>query len=115
MEYKFTDENFKEEVLQSEVPVMVDFYADWCNPCKMMAPLVKDLAEKFNGNVLHFSQPGTGRKSKYNYAVWGDVNSHISLFPKRGKGKSNNRCGIQRRVGISFAEVVNEKGFVENS
>ena len=51
MEYKFTDENFKEEVLQSEVPVMVDFYADWCNPCKMMAPLVKDLAEKFNGKV----------------------------------------------------------------
>ena len=51
MEYKFTDENFREEVLQSEVPVMVDFYADWCNPCKMMAPLVKDLAEKFNGKV----------------------------------------------------------------
>ena len=46
MEYKFTDENFKEEVLQSEVPIMVDFYADWCNPCKMMAPLVKDLAEE---------------------------------------------------------------------
>ncbi len=113
MEYKFTDENFKEEVLQSEVPVMVDFYADWCNPCKMMAPLVKDLAEKFNGSKDRKTQ--YRRKSKYNYAVWGDVNSHISLFPKRGKGKSNNRCGIQRRVGISFAEVVNEKGFVENS
>ena len=49
MEYKFTDENFKEEVLQSEVPVMVDFYADWCNPCKMMAPLVAELAESYSG------------------------------------------------------------------
>lgn len=51
MEYKFTDETFKEEVLQSDLPVMVDFYADWCNPCKMMAPLVKELAEKFDGKI----------------------------------------------------------------
>lgn len=49
MEYKFTVENFEEEVLKSELPVLVDFYADWCNPCKMMAPIVETLAGELEG------------------------------------------------------------------
>ena len=44
MEYKFTSENFESEVLNAEVPVLVDFYADWCGPCKMMAPVIAQLA-----------------------------------------------------------------------
>lgn len=48
-ELKFDDENFSEEVLKSKTPVMVDFYADWCGPCKMMAPIVEELAEKYDG------------------------------------------------------------------
>lgn len=51
MEYKFTTENFEEEVLKSEQPVLVDFYADWCSPCKMMAPIVEELAEKMEGKL----------------------------------------------------------------
>ncbi|MBE5883902.1 MAG: thioredoxin [Lachnospiraceae bacterium] len=50
MEYKFTTANFEEEVLNSDVPVLVDFYADWCNPCKMMAPVVEKLAEELAGS-----------------------------------------------------------------
>ncbi len=49
MEVKITDNNFEEQVLKSESPVLVDFYADWCGPCKMMAPIVAELAEKFEG------------------------------------------------------------------
>lgn len=49
MENIFTMENFTEEVLQSELPVLVDFYADWCNPCKVMAPVVTQLAEELEG------------------------------------------------------------------
>ncbi len=51
MEYVFNKENFEAEVLTSELPVLVDFYADWCGPCKMMAPLVHQLAEEYAGKV----------------------------------------------------------------
>ena len=51
MAYHFTDENFNEEVLSSDIPVLVDFYADWCGPCKMLAPVIEQVAEKFEGKV----------------------------------------------------------------
>lgn len=46
---QFTMDNFEEEVLKSEIPVLVDFYADWCGPCKMMAPVVESLAKELEG------------------------------------------------------------------
>ncbi|WP_026511343.1 MULTISPECIES: thioredoxin [unclassified Butyrivibrio] len=51
MEYIFTEENFESEVINSDIPVLVDFYADWCGPCKMMMPIVESLAEKYDGKV----------------------------------------------------------------
>jgi len=51
MEYKFTTANFEEEVLKSELPVLVDFYADWCGPCKMMGPIVKEMADAYDGKM----------------------------------------------------------------
>jgi len=46
-----TKDNFEQEVLKAETPVMVDFYADWCGPCKMAAPVLDKLAEEFSGKV----------------------------------------------------------------
>ena len=51
MEYEFTTGNFEAEVLSSEKPVMVDFFAQWCGPCKMMGPLVEQLAEEYADQI----------------------------------------------------------------
>ncbi len=51
MEYQFTEANFETEVLKSDIPVLVDFYADWCGPCKMMMPVVDELAKEFDGKI----------------------------------------------------------------
>ncbi len=44
--------NFEKDVLGSEKPVLVDFYADWCGPCKMMSPIVEEIAEECNDTIL---------------------------------------------------------------
>ena len=46
-----TDDNFQREVLEAEVPVLVDFWAQWCPPCKMVAPIVEDLASEYDGRM----------------------------------------------------------------
>ncbi|QQS20743.1 MAG: thioredoxin [Candidatus Moraniibacteriota bacterium] len=51
MAHTFTDENFEQEVLKSEVPVLVDFWAPWCGPCQMMGPVIDELAEEVQGTA----------------------------------------------------------------
>ena len=46
-----TDDNFQQEVLDSDIPVMVDFWADWCQPCKMIAPIVQQIADEYEGRI----------------------------------------------------------------
>lgn len=51
MEITVTMENFEQEVLKSELPVLVDFWAGWCGPCMMLAPVVEEIAHEYEGKV----------------------------------------------------------------
>jgi len=46
-----TDQNFEKEVLKAEVPVLVDFWAAWCGPCKIIAPIIDEIAEELEGKI----------------------------------------------------------------
>ena len=48
---EFTDDNFDTEVLKSNLPVLVDFWAEWCGPCKMIAPIIEEIAGDYAGKV----------------------------------------------------------------
>ena len=62
-----TDSNFEQEVLSSEIPVLLDYWAEWCGPCKMIAPILNDIADEYSGKIkiakLNIDEnPGTPAK-----------------------------------------------------
>jgi len=52
IEINVTGANFKKEVLESPLPVLLDFWAEWCNPCRMIAPSIEQLAEAYKGKIV---------------------------------------------------------------
>lgn len=89
-ELAFTDANFEKEVIKSNLLVLVDFWASWCPPCKMVEPVIEDLAEEYNGRVkigkLNVDQ---NPKKASKYAIQG-----VPTFIVFDSGKE-----IQRRTG----------------
>ena len=68
---ELTTQNFNEEVLQSEVPVMVDFWASWCGPCRMVSPIVDEIAEEVQGKA---------KVGKVNVDEQGDLASQFGVM-----------------------------------
>jgi len=48
---EISDQNFDSEVLQSDLPTLVDFWAEWCGPCKLIAPVIEELAQEYDGKI----------------------------------------------------------------
>jgi len=82
MSDSLTQKNFDKEVLKSKVPVLVDFWAEWCGPCKMMAPVIDELSKKVKGaKVVKVNiEEEDGLASKYNV-----MSIPTFLFFKNGK------------------------------
>jgi thioredoxin 1 len=78
-----TDDTFEEEILKSDVPAVVDFWAEWCGPCKMVSPIVEELAKEYDGKIKVASMDvDTNRKTP---GAFGIRNIPTLIFFKSGQ------------------------------
>ena len=97
MALEFTDKNFEEEVLKSDKPVLVDFWAPWCGPCQMMAPIVDDTAKEAKevgkvGKLNVDENPETAQK-------YGVMSIPTLIIFKKGEN-------VKQLVGVQSKEVL---------
>ncbi len=101
MEINLTDSNFKEVVLDSKLPVLVDFWATWCGPCRMVAPIVEELAKEYEGRaVVAKCNVDEAQETPVNYGI---RNIPTLLFFKNGELKdkmvgSNTKDAIEAKL-----------------
>lgn len=100
MALEITDANFEEVVLQSSKPVLVDFWAAWCGPCRMLAPIVEELSGEFEGKAV-VGKMDVDTQTKY-AAQFGIRNIPTVLIFKDGQL-------VDKQVGVAPASVYSQK------
>ena len=97
----FTDDNFPKEVLESKEPVLVDLYANWCGPCKILSPLIEELAKEYKGKGIKIGKLNVDENP--NTATQYHVMSIPTLlFFKNGEV-------VEQMVGVQTKEVLKKK------
>jgi thioredoxin 1 len=94
---QLTDANFDEEIVKSDIPAMVDFWAEWCGPCKMVSPVVEELAKEYKGKIKIASMDVDGNRQTP--AKFGIRNIPTLIFFKNGE-VSQTIIGAQPKSAI---------------
>jgi thioredoxin 1 len=104
MALEFTDANFDELVLQSDKPVIVDFWAVWCGPCRMVGPIVEEIGKEYDGKAVVGkvdvdNNPGTAGK-------FGIRNIPTILFFKNGEIADKQVGAVPKQVLVKKLEAL---------
>ncbi len=97
MEIEFTDANFEQEVLKSEVPVLVDFWAPWCGPCQMMGPVIEELAKEMGEKA---------KVGKVNVDENGDVSAKFGIMSIPALKIFKAGVVVKEFVGVQAKDVL---------
>ena len=97
---QLTDDNFQEKVVQSPVPVMVDFWAEWCMPCKMVAPIIEQLAADYEGRAVVGSIDTDANR---NTAVKYGISAIPTVMVFKGGEVVKRLVGVQKKTDYAAA------------
>lgn len=94
-EQKLTDQNFDKEVIKSKVPVLVDFWAEWCGPCKIMLPTIEELAKEYEGKPVKIGKLNVDENPK-TVSQYNVMSIPTFILFKKGKIVSQS-AGVQAK------------------
>ncbi len=100
MSQQITDQNFEQEVLKANVPALIDFYADWCGPCKIMAPIIEELEGEMKNDQIKICKMNVDEQQQ-TAEKYGIMSIPTIIIFKDGQEK-------ERLVGLQSKEVLKE-------